>query len=55
MTIPLGIVIYPVACEPALSQYQNARAFMVSLAEITQGYATSLSNSSLLAGNFLDI
>lgn len=44
-----GITIYPVGCEPALSGYKNARAFMVGLAEITEGYATSLSSSTLLA------
>jgi len=44
-----GITIYPVGCEPALSNYKNARAFMVGLAEITEGYATSLSSSKLLA------
>jgi hypothetical protein len=44
-----GITIYPVGCEPALSGYANAKAFMVGLAEITDGYATSLSSSTLLA------
>lgn len=44
-----GIAIYPVGCEPTLSSYRNASAFMVSLAEITEGYATSLSSASLLA------
>lgn len=44
-----GITIYPVGCEPALSMYRNAKAFMVGLAEITDGYATSLSSSALLA------
>lgn len=42
------IVIYAVGCEPALSNYVNARAFMVALAEITQGQAINLANSSLL-------
>ena len=51
----LGIIIYPVACEPALSHYKNARAFMVGLAEITEGYATSLANSALLAGYFVTL
>lgn len=44
-----GIVIYSVGCEPALGEYRNARAFMVSLAEITEGQAIALSSSSLLA------
>jgi len=44
-----GIVIYSVGCEPALGQYKNARAFMVSLAEITEGQAIALSSASLLA------
>eukprot|EP01035_Chromulina_nebulosa_P017434 gene17434-22986_t len=44
-----NITIYPIGCEPALSGYINARAFMVGLAEITNGHAVSLASSSLLA------
>jgi len=44
-----NITIYPIGCEPALSGFINARAFMVGLAEITNGHAVSLASSSLLA------
>lgn len=44
-----GITIYPVACEPAISSYKNALSFMIGLAKITDGQATSLSSAQLLA------
>lgn len=44
-----GITIYPVGCEPALGSYRYARAFMISLARITDGQAVSLASSALLA------
>jgi hypothetical protein len=45
----LGIAIYSVGCEPALSHYSFAKAFMISLSELTGGKAVCLSSASLLA------
>jgi len=45
----LGIVCYPVGCEPALGGYRFARDFLVSLATISQGQAVTLSSAALLA------
>lgn len=44
-----GISCYTVGCEPALGSYKHARAFMVSLAELTQGQAVALGSASGLA------
>ena len=44
-----GICIYSVGCEPALSNYAHARAFMVAAAEKTNGQAVSLSSAAALA------
>mmetsp|Transcript_36700 Transcript_36700/g.46802 ORF Transcript_36700/g.46802 Transcript_36700/m.46802 type:complete len:463 (+) Transcript_36700:68-1456(+) len=49
-----GIVVYTVGCEPALQHYQFARDFMVSVAQITQGQAVTLSSASLLADVILN-
>jgi hypothetical protein len=45
----LGISIYAVGCEPALSSYNNAKALMICLSDITGGKAVCLSSASLLA------
>ena len=45
----LGIAIYTVGCEPALSHYRFAKSFMISLSELTGGKAVCLSSASLLA------
>ena len=45
----LGIAIYSVGCEPALSNYHYAKSFMISLSELTGGKAVCLSSASLLA------
>jgi len=42
------IVIYSVACEPALGNYKNARAFFKGISEITSGRYLSLGNAHLL-------
>ena len=44
-----GICIYSVGCEPALSNYMHATAFMVAAAEKTNGQAVSLSSAASLA------
>ena len=44
-----GICIYSVGCEPALSNYMHAKAFMVAAAEKTNGQAVSLSSAASLA------
>ena len=43
-----GIVIYTVGCEPTISNYKYAQAFMISLAEITCGKYVPLSSASSL-------
>eukprot|EP00002_Diphylleia_rotans_P011382 TRINITY_DN224_c0_g1_i1.p1 TRINITY_DN224_c0_g1~~TRINITY_DN224_c0_g1_i1.p1 ORF type:complete len:321 (-),score=71.76 TRINITY_DN224_c0_g1_i1:289-1251(-) len=43
-----GIVIYAVACEPALSSYAYARDFFMGIAEITSGKFINLGNAHLL-------
>jgi len=42
------IVLYCVACEPALGNYRNARAFFKGIAETTSGRYLSLGNAHLL-------
>uniref|UniRef100_A0A6S9E666 VWFA domain-containing protein n=1 Tax=Heterosigma akashiwo TaxID=2829 RepID=A0A6S9E666_HETAK len=48
-----GIVLYTVGCEPALGHYQFARDFMVAVADITGGQATTLTSAHLLPGVIL--
>lgn len=43
-----SIVLYTVGCEPALGHYQFARDFMVAVADITGGQATTLTSAHLL-------
>jgi hypothetical protein len=43
-----GIILYVVACEPALSGYQFAHDFMAGLAQITQGKYLPLTSAHLL-------
>jgi hypothetical protein len=38
-----------VGCEPAIQQYKFARAFLCSVAELTNGQSLGLSSSALLA------
>ncbi len=44
-----GITIYTVGCEPEINNYKFARAFLISLANLTGGQAIGLSNASSLA------
>jgi hypothetical protein len=44
-----GITIYTVGCEPAINNYQFARAFLISLANLTGGQAIGLNNANSLA------
>jgi len=43
-----NIIIYSVACEPALGRYQNARGFFKGIAELSHGRYLSLGNAHLL-------
>jgi Mg-chelatase subunit ChlD len=45
----LGIAVYTVGCEPALSHYRFAKAFMISLSQLTGGKAVCLASAGLLA------
>ena len=45
----VGIVVYAVGCEPALSNYKFARDFFAGIAKITEGTFLPLSSSKLLA------
>ncbi|KAK9893886.1 hypothetical protein P389DRAFT_174788 [Cystobasidium minutum MCA 4210] len=45
----LGIALFVVACEPALSQYTYATDFFRALAQISSGTMLPLTNASLLA------
>lgn len=49
----MGIAIYSVGCEPALSSYRFTRAFLISLSEITGGKAVCLASAALLANVIL--
>ena len=44
-----GITIYSVGCEPEINKYQFARAFLISLANITGGQSIGLENANSLA------
>eukprot|EP00639_Heterosigma_akashiwo_P018057 CAMPEP_0206381912 /NCGR_PEP_ID=MMETSP0294-20121207/12945_1 /ASSEMBLY_ACC=CAM_ASM_000327 /TAXON_ID=39354 /ORGANISM="Heterosigma akashiwo, Strain CCMP2393" /LENGTH=484 /DNA_ID=CAMNT_0053831489 /DNA_START=115 /DNA_END=1569 /DNA_ORIENTATION=- len=44
-----GIVVYTVGCEPALGAFIYARDFMVAVANITGGQATTLTSAHLLS------
>ena len=45
----LGITIYSVGCQPALSRYQYATEFFIAAAERTNGQAVALGSASQLA------
>jgi len=44
-----GITIYTVGCEPEINKYKFARAFLISLANLTGGQPIGLSNANYLA------
>lgn len=44
-----GITVYSVGCEPALSHYRHAKAFMIAAAQKTNGQAVSLGSAAALA------
>lgn len=44
-----GIVVYTVGCEPEINNYEFARAFLISIANLTGGQPISLSDAKLLA------
>jgi len=45
----LGVCVYPVGCQPALSQYCFATDFFVGVAERTNGQAVALGSAAALA------
>lgn len=45
----LGVCVYPVGCQPALSQYRFAIDFFVGVAERTNGQAVALGSAAALA------
>lgn len=44
-----GVTIYTVGCEPAINSYSFARAFLISLANLSGGQPISLNNANALA------
>ena len=44
-----GITIYSVGCEPEINKYKFARAFLISLANLTGGQSIGLENANSLA------
>jgi hypothetical protein len=44
-----GITIYSVGCEPEINKYQFAKAFLISLANLTGGQSIGLDNANSLA------
>ena len=44
-----GVCVYPVGCQPALSQYRFATDFFVGVAERTNGQAVALGSAAALA------